>query len=192
MILRDRQQALKNIPGTAIAVVLASLFGLSLVLSATTRAKASDIILNDGFKWTDAFFHYPYRSLSETGPVLQIVTQEYQPAQKNLSSFKTKLSIGGKTYEHGIRVHADSYIRIQSDKPLAALSAWIGIDDGTSRLGSNRGNVIFSVRTSGRELYRSPPVRSRGPAIYINIPLSGATLVELHVVNHYEPTKKLR
>jgi len=72
---------------------------------------------------------------------------------------------------------------------LLRLSAWIGIDDGTSRLGSNRGNVIFSVRTLGRELYRSPPVRSGGPAIYINIPLSGATLVELHVVNHYENPK---
>jgi len=99
MTIRDQQQALKNMPKTAIAVVLASLFALSLVLSTTTRAKASEAMRNDGFKWTDSFSVTPTARYPETGPVLQIVTQEYQPAQRNLSSFKTKLSIGGKTYE---------------------------------------------------------------------------------------------
>jgi alpha-galactosidase len=187
--MRNHQLLLSNLCVAPIVVVLASLFGLSLALSAPTRAKAGESIRNDGFKWADAFFEYPYRLPSETGPALQIVTQEYQPAQKNQSAFKTKLSIGGKPFEHGIGVHAESYIRIKSDKPLATLSAWIGIDDATSRLGSNRGNVIFSVRALGREIYRSPAVRSGGPAININIPLNGATLVELRVVNHYENPK---
>ncbi len=192
MNMRNYRLVLSNIRVAPIDVVLASLFGLSLVLSAPAPAKAGESIRNDGYKWADAFFEYPYRSLpAETGSALQVVTQEYQPAQKNQSAFKTKLSIGGKPFEHGIGVHAESYIRIKSDKPLATFSAWIGIDDGSSRLGSNRGNVIFSVRALGRELYRSPAMRigGPGPAIYINVPLNGATLVELRVVNHNENPK---
>ena len=179
-------QDLANTRVAPLAFILAPFFGLSLILMAPIPGKGSEPVRNDGFRWAEGFFDYPYRSSPETGPVLQVVTQEYQPAQKNLSSSKTKLSIGGKTYEHGVGVHGDSYIRIKSDKPLAAFSAWIGIDDEASRTMSHRGNVIFTVCASGREIYRSPAMRGGAPAIHINIPLNGATLIELKVVNHFE------
>ena len=164
------------------AVILASLFGLSLVLGATPPISASEAGRNEGFKWADAFFAYPYRSRPETGTVVQVVKQEYRPAERNESAFQAKLSIAGKTYDHGIGVHAESVMRVQSDRPLAAFSAWIGIDDG----GSPRGNVLFMVSVGGREIYRSPAMLSGNPAVLVNVPLGGARLFELRVVNHFE------
>lgn len=182
----DPQPPRPNRRTPAFPAFRASLVALALALAATARVIANEADQNGGFKWSESFFDTPHGAATAAGPILQVVTQEYQPAQRNESAFKTKLCIGGQSYEHGIGVHADSFIRIKSEQPLSTLSAWIGVDDGTARLGSNRGNVIFSVRAGGTEVYRSPPVHSGAPAIHITVPLSGAKLVELRVTNNHE------
>jgi alpha-galactosidase len=142
---------------------------------------------NAGFGWAEAFYEYPYRAPATSGPILQIAVQERHPTQKNRSSFKTKLGLDGKPFEHGIGVHSNSVIRVWSPEPMATLSAWIGIDDAIVRMmGPGRGNVIFSIRAEGREIFRSPAMRGGKAGIPINVPLHGARLIELHVENNNE------
>src|ERR1700679_2119179 len=71
-----------KMPATPVTVVMALLLGLSLMLGSATRMKAGEADRNGGFEWASAFFDYPYRLAPQTGPVLQVVTQEYQPALK--------------------------------------------------------------------------------------------------------------
>lgn len=155
---------------------------LCLGMIATQPTRAADPGRNEGFKWTGDFFDYPYRPAVQTRPVVQLVNQDYLPAQRNRSAIRKPLTIAGKVYEHGVGVHADSFIRIKSEKPLSTFSAWIGVDDCTG----GRGNVIFTVCADGREIYRSSPVLGGAPAVHVDLPLNGASLLELRVVNHFE------
>jgi hypothetical protein len=79
------------------------------------NARSGELNRNDGFKWADAFLDYPYRAPAKSGPILQVAVQERHPTQKNRSSFKPKLGLDGKPFEHGIGGHADSSSRAQFD-----------------------------------------------------------------------------
>jgi hypothetical protein len=55
---------------------------------------AGEPFRNAGFGWAEAFFNYPYLAPARAVPILQVVTQKVRLAQRNLSSFQKKLSIG--------------------------------------------------------------------------------------------------
>ncbi|GHV19737.1 alpha-galactosidase [Bacteroidia bacterium] len=93
--------------------------------------------------------------------------------QVNKSVTGTPLSIGGKQYEKGVGVHADSegYIRLSGEK--GRFTAWVGVDDhaGSDSLSS----IVFYVFTNKGVAFNSGLMKKGDNPKQIDIELKGIT-----------------
>ncbi|MFE4666061.1 sigma-70 family RNA polymerase sigma factor [Streptomyces sp. NPDC056716] len=91
------------------------------------------------------------------------------------------LSIGGRTYAHGVTVHGDSSVTIDLNHRCTAFDAHAGVDDMTLTLGK----VSFSVYGGdGTRLWKSGPVEGGEPAVPVHVNLTGHDTVRLVVEPH--------
>ncbi|MFJ5260452.1 sigma-70 family RNA polymerase sigma factor [Streptomyces sp. NPDC088387] len=93
---------------------------------------------------------------------------------------RSGLSIGGRTYDHGVTVHGSSSVTIDLNRDCTAYDALVGVDDMTLKLG----NVSFSVYGDGARLWKSGPVRGGDPAVPVHVNLAGRETVRLVVEPH--------
>jgi alpha-galactosidase len=112
--------------------------------------------------------------------VIQVVRQDYETLQVNLSVIATPLTIGTKRFEHGLGTHSVGLILVYSPEPITRFTAEIGVDRN-ERTQGGEGSVVFSVTASGEELYESAVLRSGQEPERVDIAIDGASVIELHV-----------
>ncbi|GCD44750.1 sigma-70 family RNA polymerase sigma factor [Streptomyces paromomycinus] len=87
------------------------------------------------------------------------------------------LRIGGRTFRHGVTVHAPSFVTIDLNRQCTAYDAFAGVDD----MGLGLGALRFSVYADGQRLWRSGVVRGGQPAVPVHVPLRGHRTLRLVV-----------
>lgn len=84
------------------------------------------------------------------------------------------LTLGGQVFDKGLYAHSPSHFAFATDGRWKNLSAVVGLRDGAHQQGS----AIFSILGDGKELYRSPILRS-GSRENVSIDISGVKQLEL-------------
>jgi len=115
-----------------------------------------------------------------TVPTLLLLRQDYGRVECNRSVVLTPLVVGGRTFGHGVGVHAVSHLQLASPKPMARFTAWVGVDSNPRTVGG-AGSVVFSVKVGDRELYKSGVMREGSAPERIDVDVGGATLLDLRV-----------
>lgn len=82
--------------------------------------------------------------------------QDWGPFQTGRSVVDKPLCVAGKTYAGGFGTHADSEIVLRSGMPMTRFRAVVGVDDNENTRGLSPAKLVFSVRASGREAWKSP------------------------------------
>ena len=91
---------------------------------------------------------------------------------------KTVISVGGKTYERGLGVHADSTISFSLNGKFSAFHVVPGPDD------AHGGRLDMKILVDGKEMFASGKVNSSGfQAKDVNIPVAGARELTLIVTD---------
>lgn len=103
--------------------------------------------------------------------------QEWGKVRIGKSMDGDPISIGGKTYEHGIGSHAKSCWILPMDGKGLRFTASVGMCDG----GHGAGSVRFWVYVDNRKVFESPVMRPNEKAILVDVSLKGAEELKLVV-----------
>ena len=90
-----------------------------------------------------------------------------------------RIQINGRTYGHGLGVHARSEIRYAIDDRYDVFKAIVGLDD---EVGPN-GSVVFEVWGDGRRLFQSPVIKGDMPGLAIQVPVENVNTLTLIVTD---------
>ncbi|WP_052351867.1 NPCBM/NEW2 domain-containing protein [Deinococcus pimensis] len=95
-----------------------------------------------------------------------------------------KLSVGGKTYDVGYGVHADSELRWSLRSTLAGvtcnkLDGYVGVDDEVG----DRGSVTFQIWLDGAKVWDSGVMTGKDGARFYSVDTTGKTDLRLVVTN---------
>jgi alpha-galactosidase len=113
-------------------------------------------------------------------PYLHLTRQDFEKLEINLSVIKTPMQIGDRSFSCGLGTHSVSHIQVVSEEPIAAFSAWVGIDRNDRTAGGG-GSATFSVLGDGRELHTTGILRGGQAAQRIDLKLDGIRQLDLHV-----------
>ncbi|MBP5273855.1 MAG: alpha-galactosidase [Abditibacteriota bacterium] len=91
----------------------------------------------------------------------------------------SKVSLGGKQYEHGLGLHANTQLRITFGEPVKSFSALGGID-GVQKKGSPA-SVGFRMAADGKEVFPRTVLRAEDPVIKPSISLEGVRTLEIFI-----------
>lgn len=89
------------------------------------------------------------------------------------------LSIGGVSYAKGIGAHAPSDVSVYLGRGCERFAAKIGLDDETREPGS----VVFQLFGDDKPLYDSGVVKGKGPAVPIDVDVTGVRMLSLRVTD---------
>ncbi|MFI8522361.1 sigma-70 family RNA polymerase sigma factor [Streptomyces sp. NPDC085481] len=95
---------------------------------------------------------------------------------------RSRLSMGGTRYAHGVSVHAPSSLLIDLNRQCKSYDAVVGIDDITVPFGV--GGVRFSVYGDGERLWRSAVVRPGEAPVPVHVGIAGRRTLRLVVEEH--------
>ncbi|MGJ8726373.1 MAG: NPCBM/NEW2 domain-containing protein [Roseibacillus sp.] len=109
--------------------------------------------------------------LSDIAPAEQNVGYG-KPAYDHLPNADLLMISAGKLHSHGIYAHAPALHRYQLDKGWQKLTGTCGLAE------SRGGSCVFVIKADGREVYRSPVVKT-GDSHPFSINLAGVTRLEL-------------
>ncbi len=111
---------------------------------------------------------------------MEILRNDFEPLQLNRSCILSRLQLGERSFEHGLGAHSFSHLRITSPGPIDRFRAWVGVDNNV-RTQDGVGSVRFAVQVGDRRVFESPLLRSTDGAVRIDIPVEGATTLDLSV-----------
>ena len=87
-----------------------------------------------------------------------------------------RLSVGGRGFDYGIGIHANSRLEVRAGKDFTRFTAVVGVDDSGNLA---REKVTFWVYGDGKPLFASKPmVRGDAPA-QINVQVANVEVIEL-------------
>ncbi|MEU8764436.1 sigma-70 family RNA polymerase sigma factor [Streptomyces sp. NPDC048659] len=95
---------------------------------------------------------------------------------------RSRLSMDGTSYAHGVSVHAPSSLLIDLNRQCTAYDAVVGIDDITLPLGV--GGVRFAVYGDDERLWRSEVIRPGDPPVPVHVGIEGRRELRLVVEEH--------
>ncbi|MBK7644877.1 MAG: NPCBM/NEW2 domain-containing protein [Planctomycetes bacterium] len=101
---------------------------------------------------------------------LSAVEQEWGEPHADRSVEGHALSIGGKSFEHGLGTHASSQFAIALGGQATRFHALVGADDETL---PKQGSIEFRVLGDGKELWKSGLLHSGAAAKEVDLPLAG-------------------
>ena len=90
------------------------------------------------------------------------------------------VSIGDRTYTHGVTVHGESSVTIDLNRSCSAYDALVGVDDMTLGLGQMR----FSVYADGVRQWQSQLITGHDRAVPVHVNLTGRRTIRLVVEPH--------
>ena len=108
---------------------------------------------------------------------LSKMTQDWNHPHRAESVDGHPLTIGGKTYTHGVGTHANSAFTINLNGAGQEFSSDVGVDDETAK----RGSVRFEVWVDGRKAADSGLMRGGDGSKHLQASLAGAKKMELIV-----------
>jgi alpha-galactosidase len=76
------------------------------------------------------------------------------------------LSIGGRTFDHGVGTHAESTIYVDLDGKAEQFKAYVGVDDAAGR----RGSIRFMVYGDSKRLFDSGVMKGGQEAKAVDVP----------------------
>jgi NPCBM/NEW2 domain-containing protein len=135
------------------------------------------------FAWSAAA-HVTIRSrrvafLSDLKPIAeeqQAIVTLPQPAQRDKSVWGKPLTLGSRTYEKGLGVHARSSLTFATEKKWDTLAATIGLDAEAS----GKGDCVFVVLADG-ETVLTRPMKGNQPPEEIQLSIAGRDQITLVV-----------
>ncbi|MER8042444.1 sigma-70 family RNA polymerase sigma factor [Streptomyces sp. NPDC094032] len=96
---------------------------------------------------------------------------------------RSRLSMDGTRYAHGVSVHAPSSLLIDLNRQCTGYDAVVGIDDLTFPM-KKVGGVRFSVYGDGERLWRSEVIRPGDAPVPVHVGISGRRQIRLVVEEH--------
>jgi hypothetical protein len=99
------------------------------------------------------------------------------PVVRDANVVRGPLVLGGRTYAHGIGVHARAEITWSLGGKYQTFAATIGIDDAAGEHGSSE----FLIFGDGRQLFASGPISSRESPRAIRVTIEGVDKLTLTV-----------
>jgi alpha-galactosidase len=112
------------------------------------------------------------------GPGL-LVLANHDPVHRNARGGKP-LRIVDKEYTRGLYCHAVSAVVVKLPGPGKTLSAIAGVDSN-DQTRPGRGSVVFSLRASGKEAFRSDVMREGMAGVPVQVDLGGAREFTLEI-----------
>jgi alpha-galactosidase len=110
---------------------------------------------------------------------LSVVYQEWGNPGKGKTVDDHPLTLGGKTYPHGIGTHAGSEMSVSLKGGALAFIADIGVDDETEGKGSCR----FEVWVDNKRAYQSGVLKGKDKPERVRVDLTGAKTLRLVVTD---------
>ncbi|NDC37058.1 MAG: phospholipid carrier-dependent glycosyltransferase [Proteobacteria bacterium] len=107
------------------------------------------------------------------------VTQSWGVARSNETVDYKPLRVAGVHYSRGFGVHAESRIKFPTAGRYARFTAKVGVPDEVQGTNSS---VIFKVLGDGVELWSSPALKVGEPAVAVELPINGVSLLTLEVL----------
>ena len=107
---------------------------------------------------------------------LSQIHQGWGKPMRDRSVTDTPLSIAGAVFEHGLGTHADSSFKIKLDGNAREFHAFCGVDDNCQ---SAQAGIVFRVVGDGKELWKSPMLSWKQPAVEAAVPLSHVRILTL-------------
>lgn len=154
--------------------------GLGLVYGMTswtgTAAEPSDL-LYQVHRWTEASFAKaialpPPANIPNTDR-LEILQRSHKVLQ-NRTVWNRPLTLGGKTYEHGLYMDAPATVRVCLSRPAVELTSLVGIDDNDdTKQHPQAGSARFHVIVEGRQVFSTPVLRLGDGPKPVRVPLGG-------------------
>jgi len=109
---------------------------------------------------------------------IENTSQDWGNPQKNKSVDGHPLSIGGKSFAHGLGTHAASSLFIELKGGTEKFSASVGVD---SEVTNPQASIEFSVIGDGKTLWRSGVMKAGEPARTVELNLTGVKMLLLRV-----------
>lgn len=110
---------------------------------------------------------------------LASIQQGMGRAKKNVSIEGGPISIGGKTFEHGIGTHARSEMRILLDGKATRLTGRCGLDDASAK--DPAASVEFEIVADDAVVWRSGVLKAGSAAVAFDVSLEKAKDLRLKV-----------
>jgi hypothetical protein len=99
------------------------------------------------------------------------------PWRKDVNLSGGPLKMAGRTYEHGLAVHARSALTYDLNGRYATFEALVGFDESAKGVG----RVDCRVFADDKELYANPDLRADAPPVRLTLPVAGAGRLKLVV-----------
>lgn len=116
-------------------------------------------------------FHLPYpEGMISAGSLAPLLDHNIQGGV---------LKIGGTAFPAGIGTHAPSKIAFDLGGKINRFSCLVGLD----QVSPNSAGVVYSVLADGREIFRSPKLRSDADPLPIDVSVAGAKELVLFADN---------
>ncbi|BDI28830.1 alpha-galactosidase [Capsulimonas corticalis] len=90
------------------------------------------------------------------------------------------LTIGGRTFTHGVGAHANSLAAFQLNGQCNRFLSTVGVDD---EVGAGRGSIEFRITADGAVRWRSGVMRFGDPAKNVDLDLTGAKTLVLEILD---------
>lgn len=100
---------------------------------------------------------------------LSFLKQGWGVPQVDKSIEGKPLTIGGRSFEHGVGSHAASVLFLELDGGTERFTAWVGVDGETGE----KGSLSFRVYGDGKLLFDSGVMRGGDEAIELDVDLRG-------------------
>ena len=101
---------------------------------------------------------------------LKLMTQEWGSPHAAQSVEAKPLTLGGRTFPHGIGTHASSEWSIDLKGVATRFAAMVGVD---GEVGAH-GSVVFSVWVDGKEVKRTDVLKGGAQPVALSVDLAGA------------------
>jgi alpha-galactosidase len=110
---------------------------------------------------------------------LSKIKQGWGSPQVDRAVDKHPLTINGKTFDHGLGTHADSYLALKLGKGSARFTATVGVDD---EAGDSSARVKFIVYGDGKILWQSGDLSYQQDPVPADVDVTGVDLLILAAV----------
>jgi len=108
------------------------------------------------------------RPKQTNGVILEVRRQDFNTLQLGESCMETPITIGSKTFKHGLGTHANSEIAVTIPAGAKTFEAFVGVDNNYDTQGS-RGTARFAVVISGKEVYRSQVLKGGDEPVPVSV-----------------------
>ena len=99
------------------------------------------------------------------------------PWRKDVSLSGAPLKMDGRTYQHGLAVHARTALTYDLEKRYTTFETTVGFDESVK----GTGRVDCRVFADDKEIYANPDLRANGPPVTSNLPVAGVERLKLVV-----------